>query len=160
MSKQISDRGLQRSSTRPESDAARPSTSFAQSSHCSQRGMPTSLTKVSPTMNKPPQPRRSIQLPPLPQGTNVTLGSFLPSCFVGLPPILIPLTEQGQPCGQRCKADQLDSPPWPDTSIPPPITSAQLGRPGIVSDRPSKLHGSAPQPTLNRPTLIPRSLAF
>jgi hypothetical protein len=160
MSKQISDRGLQKSSTRPESDAERPSTPFGHFYHYSQQGMPTSLTEVSPTMTKPPQPRPSIQLPPLPQGTNVTLGSFSPPYFAGLPPILTPSTEQKKLYGQRCKADQLDSLPWSDTSLPSLITGAQPGRPEIVSDRPSKLHGSAPQPTLNRPTLIPRSPAF
>jgi hypothetical protein len=157
MSKQISDRGLQRSSTRPENDAGRPSTSFTLFSHHSQQRMPTSLTEVSPTMNKSPRPRLSIQLPPLPQGTNVTLGSFAPPRFLGLSPILTPSTEQGQPCGQRCKAAQLDPAPWSGTFLPPLIASAQPGRPGIVSDTPSELPGSALQRTQNRPTLTPRS---
>jgi hypothetical protein len=90
----------------------------------------------------------------------VTLGGFPPPCSVGLPPILTPSTKQAQPCGQRCKVDQLNSPPWSGTPFPPFITCVQPGRPATVSGTPSKLHGSAPQPTQNRPTLTPRSPAF
>jgi hypothetical protein len=114
MSKQTDDRGLQGSSTRPENDAGRPSTSLA---NFSQHGQQQSSNQS--------QPQSGIQLPPLPQATNVTSGSFPPPRSGALPSILNPSTEQDAPRGQVRKADQLDSPPSSIGSLPPLNTSLQ-----------------------------------
>jgi len=148
MSKQPTDRGLQGSSTRPEIDAGRPSTSLAQfSQHGQQQAMPSAGQS---------QPQSGIQLPPLPQATNVTSGSFPHPRSGGLPSILNPSTEQEQPRGQRRKADQLDSPPSSIASLPPLNTSVQPVR----SDTPAKPYGSTSQAPQNRTTITPRSPGF
>lgn len=157
MSEQSGDRGLQGSSNRPEFDAGRPSTSSAHISSHGQQGMPTTLPQITSNATRPPQGQTGIQLPPLPQATNVTSGSFPPPRSVGLPSILNPSTEQEQPRGQRRKADQLDSPPSSVSSLPPLNTNVQSGKPGINADTPSRPHGSTPQVTHNRPTITPRS---
>lgn len=160
MSKQTGNRGLQGSSNRPESDAGRPSTSSAHLSHHDQQRTSTTLPGISPSTAREPPPQVGIQLPPLPQATNVTSGSFPPPRSVGLPSILNPSTEQEQPRGQRRKADQLDSPPSSIASLPPLNTGAQPGRPGDFSNTPSKPYDYAPQASQNRPTLTPRSPTF
>lgn len=146
MSKQTDDRGLQGSSTRPETDAGRPSTSLA---NFSQHGQQQSTSQS--------QPQSGIQLPPLPQATNVTSGSFPPPRLGGLPSILNPSNEQDAPRGQRRKADQLDSPPSSIGSLPPLNTNVQPSRPETRSDTPANPYGSASQAPQNRPTLTPRS---
>jgi hypothetical protein len=157
MSKQTGDRGLQGSSNRPEIDAGRPSTSFAQFPQHGQQGMPPTLPGIAQNMPKPPQSQSGIQLPPLPQATNVTSGSFPPPRSVGLPSILNPSTDSEQPRGLRRKADQLDSPPSSIASLPPLITSVQPGGVGNRSNTPSNLYGSVSQATQNRPIITPRS---
>lgn len=146
MSKQHDGRGLQGSSTRPETDAGRPSTSLAT---FSQHGQQQATIQS--------QQQSGLQLPPLPQATNVTSGSFPPPRSVGLPSILNPSNEQEQPRGQRRKADQLDSPPSSIGSLPPLNTSLQPSRPDTRSDTPANPYGSAPQAPQNRPTITPRS---
>lgn len=104
--------------------------------------------------------RLGIQLPPLPQATNITSGSFPPIRSAGLPSILNPSTEEEQPRGQRRKADQLDSPPSSVASLPPLATGPQFGGPTTISETPSKLFGPGPHSFQNRPTLTPRSPTF
>jgi hypothetical protein len=155
MSKQSGDSALQGSSTRPGSSAGRPSTSLA---NFPQHGQHAASTNSPRSQPGPSQPQTGIQLPPLPQSTNVTSGSFPRS--VGLPSILNPSTEDDQPRGLRRKADQLDSPPSSVTSLPPLMTGSQPGGPVSHLDTPSKPFGSAPQQPQNRPTLTPRSPTF
>jgi len=143
MSKQSGDSALQGSSTRPGSSAGRPSTSLANFPQHAQHGTSTSSPGAQRSPAGPTQPQSGIQLPPLPQATNVTSGSFPRS--VGLPSILNPSTEEDQPRGLRRKADQIDSPPSSVTSLPPLMTGSQPG---------------GPQPPQNRPTLTPRSPTF
>jgi hypothetical protein len=157
MSQQAGDRDLQGSSTRPETDAGRPSTSLASFPQHGQQGMSTTLPGISPNINRPPQSQSGIQLPSLPQATNVTAGNFPPPRSVGLPSILNPSTESERPRGQRRKADQLDSPPSSIASLPPLITSVQPGAPGTRSDTPSNQYRSAPQANQDRPTITPSS---
>lgn len=154
MSKQT---GVQGSSIRPETDAGRPSTSSAYFSQHGQQGMPPTLPGISQNESRQPQSQSGIQLPPLPQATSVTSGSFPPPRSVGLPSILNPSTESEQPRGQRRKADQLDSPPSSIASLPPLNTSVPLSGLQTRSDTPSNQYGSAPQPPHNRPTITPRS---
>jgi hypothetical protein len=160
MSKQSGDRGLQGSSTRPETDAGRPSTSLAHFSQHGQQPTPSTLPGISSNATRQPQSQSGIQLPPLPQATNVTSGSFPPPRSVGLPSILNPSTEQEQPRGQRRKADQLDSPPSSIASLPPLITSAQPNRHEPRSDTPSNQHASVSQVPQNRSVITPRSPAL
>jgi hypothetical protein len=157
ISQQAGDRDLQGSSTRPETDAGRPSTSLASFPQHGQQGMSTTLPGISPNINRPPQSQSGIQLPSLPQATNVTAGNFPPPRSVGLPSILNPSTESERPRGQRRKADQLDSPPSSIASLPPLITSVQPGAPGTRSDTPSNQYRSAPQANQDRPTITPSS---
>jgi hypothetical protein len=158
MSKQSGDSALQGSSTRPGSSAGRPSTSVANFPQHGQHASATNSPAVQRSPAGPSQPQTGIQLPPLPQATNLTSGSFPRS--VGLPSILNPTTEDDQPRGVRRKADQLDSPRSSVTSLPPLMTGSQPGGPVSSLDAPSRPFGSAPQPPQNRPTLTPRSPTF
>ena len=158
MSKQSGDSALQGGSTRPGSSAGRPSTSLATFPQHGQHGTLTDSPGIQRSPALPAQPQTGIQLPPLPQATHVTSGSFPRSA--GLPSILNPSTEEDQPRGLRRKADQLDLPHSPVTSLPPLMTGSQPGGPVSQLDTPSKPFGSAPQPPHNRPTLTPRSPTF